>query len=41
MESLEQKANEIMANILVNKLQPKEILELVKVLEDDCNNIFW
>lgn len=41
MDALVNKASETIAKILVNKLQPKEIEQLIEVLEDDCVNITW
>lgn len=35
MEELENKAAEVMAEILFKKLQPKEVEEFVKLLTDD------
>lgn len=40
MEKLERRAAEIMADILLKKLQPKEISNLIKVLQSD-NNLTW
>ena len=37
MTYLTKRAEELIAEILVNKLQPKEIDELVEVLKDDRN----
>lgn len=36
---LENKAAETIAKILINKLQPKEVDELIEILQDDTTNI--
>lgn len=36
---LTNKASETIAKILINKLQPKEIDELIKILKDDKTSI--
>ncbi|SKA89528.1 hypothetical protein SAMN05428976_11324 [Clostridium sp. USBA 49] len=39
MKTLQDKAADTLAKILVNKLQPKEIDQLIEVLKDDKVNI--
>ncbi|OOM06795.1 hypothetical protein [Clostridium saccharobutylicum] len=41
MEELQRKAADLLSSILIKKLQPKEIDELVEVLKDDSNKITW
>lgn len=41
MEELEKKAADLLSSILIKKLQPKEIDELVEILKDDSNKITW
>ena len=41
MEALEKKAADLLSSILIKKLQPKEIDELVEILKDDSNKITW
>ena len=41
MEALEKKAADLLSSILIKKLQPKEIDELVEILEDDTKKIVW
>ncbi len=40
-EKFQEKAADLLASILVKKLQPKEIDELVEILKDDSNKITW
>lgn len=39
MKIIEDKAAETLAKILVNRLQPKEVEQLIEVLKDDTINI--
>lgn len=41
MEILEKKAADLLALILIEKFMPKEIDELVGILEEDSNKISW
>ncbi|BCZ48474.1 hypothetical protein psyc5s11_45410 [Clostridium gelidum] len=41
MEELQRKAADLLSSILIKKLKPKEIDQLVKILKDDSNNITW
>ena len=41
MEELERKASDLLASILIKKLEIKEIDKLVEMLKDDSNNITW
>ena len=41
MEELQEKAADLLSSILIKKLQPKEIDELVEILKDDSNKITW
>ena len=41
MEELERKASDLLSSILIEKLKPKEIDELVKVLKDNSKKITW
>ena len=41
MEELQKKASDLLSSILVKKLEPKEIDELIKLLKDDSNKITW
>ena len=41
MEELERKASDLLSSILIEKLSPKEIDELVKVLKDNSKKITW
>ncbi|HIG0360444.1 hypothetical protein [Clostridium botulinum] len=41
IDAFADKASEVIAKVLINKLQPKEIEQLIEVLEDDCVNITW
>lgn len=40
-EKFQEKAADILSSILIKKLQPKEIDELVEILKDDSNKITW
>lgn len=41
MKELENKAADLLSSILIKKLNPKEIYELVEILKDDSNKITW
>jgi hypothetical protein len=41
MEELQRRASDLLSSILIKKLEPKEVDELVKVLNDDSNKITW
>ena len=41
MEELERIAADLLASILIKKLEPKEIDQLVEILKDDSKNISW
>lgn len=41
MEELQKKAADILSSIIVKKIQPKEINELIEILKDDSNKITW
>lgn len=41
IEKFQEKAADLLSSILIKKLQPKEIDELVEILEDDSNKITW
>lgn len=41
MSELLAKAADIMSDILIKKLQPKEIKKLIELLEDEKTNITW
>jgi len=41
VEELQKKASDLLSSILVKKLEPKEVDELVKLLKDDSNKITW
>lgn len=41
MGALIDKAEDILADILVKKLQPKEITELITILKDDSSGVTW
>jgi len=41
MDALINKAEELLANILVKKLQPKEITELITILQDESSEVTW
>lgn len=40
-EEFQDKAADLLSSILIKKLQPKEIDELVNMLRDDSNKITW
>ncbi len=40
-EKFQEKAADILSSILIKKLQPKEIDELVEILKDDSKKITW
>ncbi|WP_297422695.1 hypothetical protein [Clostridium sp.] len=41
IEKFQEKAADILSSILIKKLQPKEIDELVEILKDESNKISW
>lgn len=41
MEDLQKKAADLLSSILIKKLEPKEIDQLVAILKDDSKNITW
>ena len=41
MEELQRRASDLLSSILIKKLEPKEVDELVRVLNDDSNEITW
>ena len=41
MEELERIAADLLASILIKKLEPKEIDKLVEILKDESKNITW
>ena len=41
MEELQRKAADLLSSILIKKLEPKEIDQLVEILKDDSKNISW
>ena len=41
MEELQRKAADLLSSILIKKLEPKEIDQLVEILKDDSKNITW
>ncbi len=41
IEKFQEKAANLLSSILIKKLQPKEIDELVEILKDDSNEITW
>ena len=41
IEKFQEKAADLLSSILIKKLQPKEIDELVEILEDDSNKSTW
>lgn len=40
-ERFQEKAADLLSSILIKKLQPKEIDELVEILKDDSKKITW
>jgi len=41
MDALVDKAEQLLADILVKKLQPKEITELITILKDESTGVTW
>jgi len=41
MEELQKIAADLLASILIKKLESKEIDQLVEILQDDSKNISW
>lgn len=41
MDELQRKAAELLSSILIKKLEPKEIDQVIEILKDDSNNITW
>lgn len=41
MEELQRRAADLLASILIKKLEPKEIDQLVEMLKDNSKNITW
>lgn len=41
MEELQRRVSDLLSSILIKKLEPNEVDELVKVLNDDSNKITW
>lgn len=41
MEKFQEKAADLLSSILIKKLQPKEIDQLVEILKDDSKKITW
>lgn len=41
MEELQIKAADLLSSILIKKLEPKEIDQLIEILKDDSKNITW
>jgi hypothetical protein len=41
MEELQRIASDLLSSILIKKLEPKEIDELIEILKDDSKKITW